>query len=102
MNTIIKKIKQQIKYNFIIIYMKGSPKSKMCLFSDKSLNYLIYSGINFKYVNILENNDIYLELPIFSKWPTFPQIWINNKLIGGFDIIYDLYKNGNLKKILKK
>ncbi|MFI4853291.1 MAG: glutaredoxin domain-containing protein [Candidatus Makana argininalis] len=99
---IIKKIKNQIKINHIIIYMKGSPVLSLCLFSEKSLNYLIYSGINFKYVNILENPDIHLELPLFSKWPTFPQIWINNKLIGGFDIINDLYKKGNLNKIINK
>ncbi|MGK2896972.1 MAG: glutaredoxin domain-containing protein [Candidatus Makana argininalis] len=81
--------------------MKGSPISHMCFFSEKSLNYLICSGINFQYINILENPDIRLELPLFSKWPTFPQIWINSKLIGGFDIMNDLYHNGNLKKILK-
>ncbi|MFI4819030.1 MAG: glutaredoxin domain-containing protein [Enterobacterales bacterium] len=101
MNKVIKKIKKQIESSNIIIYIKGTPKSPMCLFSKKSLNYLIYSKINFNYVNILENPDIHLELPFFSKWPTFPQIWINCKFIGGFDIIQDLYIKGNLIKILK-
>ncbi|CAA3708050.1 Grx4 family monothiol glutaredoxin [Candidatus Portiera aleyrodidarum] len=100
-NKTIEIIKEQIKTNKIILYMKGTPNFPQCGFSAKAVNYLIKYLKTFKFINILENIHIRYELPKFSNWPTFPQLWVNSKLIGGSDIIVEMYKNGELKKLIK-
>lgn len=94
-------IKQQIKKNKIILYMKGTPNFPQCGFSAQAVNLLRKYLKHFKYINVLENVHIRYELPIFSKWPTFPQLWVKSKLIGGSDIIFEMYKTGQLKRLLK-
>ncbi|ANF16979.1 glutaredoxin [Buchnera aphidicola (Schlechtendalia chinensis)] len=101
MNT-IKKIKDQIKKNPIIIYMKGSPESPSCGFSAQAVQALSSCGQKFAYVDILQYPDIRSELPKYADWPTFPQLWINGNLIGGCNIILELFENGELKKIVSK
>ncbi|QJC31565.1 Grx4 family monothiol glutaredoxin [Enterobacteriaceae endosymbiont of Donacia tomentosa] len=98
---IFKKIKKQINDNPIILYMKGSPKHPKCGFSDKAVKIIILYKIKFTYIDVLKNPDIRKFLPKYANWPTFPQLWINNKLIGGFDILYTLHKCKKLKNILK-
>lgn len=100
-NTILK-IKQQIKKNPVILYMKGSPKFPSCGFSAKAVQILFSCEKRFAYVDVLINSDIRKELPKFSNWPTFPQLWVNGKLIGGCDIITEMYKNGELQILFKK
>ncbi|CAL4042431.1 Glutaredoxin 4 [Buchnera aphidicola (Phyllaphis fagi)] len=99
MNT-IEIIKKQIKYNSILLYMKGSPDAPSCGFSAQAVRALSECGIRFAYVNILENENIRIELPKYANWPTFPQLWVQGKLIGGCDIILDMLHSGELKKIL--
>ncbi|CAL4319732.1 Grx4 family monothiol glutaredoxin [Buchnera aphidicola] len=99
--TIIKKIKSQILNSPILIYMKGSPENPQCGFSARAVQALSLCVNNFDYVDVLINPEIRKELPKYSKWPTFPQLWVNKNLIGGSDIIIELLKNGKLKKILK-
>ncbi|XBC40411.1 MAG: Grx4 family monothiol glutaredoxin [Buchnera aphidicola (Nurudea ibofushi)] len=101
MNT-IKKIKDQIKKNPIIIYMKGSPESPSCGFSAQAVQALSSCGQKFAYIDILQYPDIRSELPKYADWPTFPQLWINGNLIGGCNIILELFENGELKKIVSK
>ncbi|XBC39900.1 MAG: Grx4 family monothiol glutaredoxin [Buchnera aphidicola (Chaetogeoica yunlongensis)] len=100
MNDVIKKIKNQIKVNPIIIYMKGSPNSPSCGFSSQAIEALSKCGKKFAYVDVLENPDIRLELPKYSNWPTFPQLWINEELIGGCNIILELFETGELKRLI--
>lgn len=102
MNKTIKKIKNQLLNNPIILYMKGSPKIPTCGFSLKAVEILKNCGEKFAYIDVITNNDIRIELPKFSNWPTFPQLWINNKLIGGYDIMKEMQKNGELKLLIKK
>ncbi|WP_343183673.1 Grx4 family monothiol glutaredoxin [Buchnera aphidicola] len=99
MNTILK-IKNQISKNPIILYMKGSPQFPSCGFSAKAVQILLNLQVKFYHIDILENDDIRKELPKFSNWPTFPQLWVNGELIGGSDIMFELFKNGKLKKII--
>ncbi|QJC28078.1 Grx4 family monothiol glutaredoxin [Enterobacteriaceae endosymbiont of Plateumaris braccata] len=99
---IFEKIKKQISDNPIILYMKGSPKNPKCGFSDKTVNILISYNIKFIYIDVLNNPDIRKYLPKYANWPTFPQLWINGELIGGYDIIYNMYCNKELDNILKK
>lgn len=96
----IKKIQYQIKNNPILIYMKGSPDFPSCGYSERVVRILFSFDIRFAYVDVLKNERIRKKLPKFSNWPTFPQLWVNEKLIGGCDIIVEMYKNGELRKIL--
>ena len=102
MTNVIKKIEDQINNNKLIIYIKGTPESPMCGFSAQVINILTSLKIEYTYVNILKHNDIRTTITNYSNWPTFPQVYYNKKLIGGADIIIDLYKNNKLKKILTK
>ncbi|BAH83292.1 hypothetical protein ICMP_439 [Candidatus Ishikawaella capsulata Mpkobe] len=98
---ITEKIKNQIAKNPILIYMKGSPNLPSCGFSAQAIKALSACGERFAYIDILQNNDIRMELPKYANWPTFPQLWIDGKLIGGCDIIMEMYRNGELQKLIK-
>ena len=96
------KIKNQIKENNILIYMKGSPYEPKCGFSARTVQALIDCGAEFSYVDILENQDIRENLPIISDWPTFPQVFVTGELIGGCDIVTEMHESGDLETIIKK
>ncbi len=97
----LERIKQQIAENEILIYMKGSPKLPMCGFSAQAVQALMQCGEEFAYVDILENPDIRAELPGYANWPTFPQLWVNGELIGGCDIILEMFQKGELQELIK-
>lgn len=96
------KIKQQISENPILIYMKGSPKLPSCGFSSQASQVLMSCGEPFAYVDILQNPDIRAELPKYADWPTFPQLWVDGELIGGCDIIMEMYQQGELQPVIKE
>ena len=98
----IEKIKQQIAENPILLYMKGSPKLPSCGFSSQASQALIGCGQAFAYVDILQNPDIRAELPKFADWPTFPQLWIEGELIGGCDIILEIFQKGELQELINE
>ncbi|NRA55749.1 MAG: Grx4 family monothiol glutaredoxin [Gammaproteobacteria bacterium] len=98
----IDKIKQQISENPIILYMKGSPKLPNCGFSSQASQAVMSCGEKFAYVDILLNPDIRTELPKFANWPTFPQLWVDGELVGGCDIILEMYQQGELAPLLKE
>tara|TARA_Y100000022_G_scaffold24238_1_gene18304 strand:- start:41449 stop:41763 length:315 start_codon:yes stop_codon:yes gene_type:complete len=95
------KIKEQIKDNKILIYMKGSPYEPKCGFSAKTVQALIECEAEFSYVDILENQDIRQALPNISDWPTFPQVYVSGDLIGGCDIVTEMHESGELKPIIQ-
>jgi monothiol glutaredoxin len=99
--SIEEKIKDQIKENKILIYMKGSPYEPKCGFSAKTVQALIDCGAEFSYVDILENQEIRQNLPNISDWPTFPQVFVNGELIGGCDIVTEMHEAGDLEGIIK-
>lgn len=97
----IETIKKQIADNTIILYMKGSPKLPQCGFSARAVQCLDALGADFAYVDVLANPDIRQTLPQYAQWPTFPQLYINGELIGGSDIIIEMYQNGELEDAIK-
>ena len=97
----IDKIKQQLSDNPIILFMKGSPKFPSCGFSAQASQALIACGEQFAYVDILQNPDIRAELPKYANWPTFPQLYVKGELIGGSDIVVEMYNSGELQELLK-
>lgn len=100
--SIEEKIKNQIKDNNILIYMKGSPYEPKCGFSARTVQALIDCGAEFSYVDILENQDIRENLPSISDWPTFPQVFVAGELIGGCDIVIEMHESGDLQSVIKK
>lgn len=101
MNT-IEKIKQQIKHNKILIYMKGTPESPSCGFSAQAVQALSVCGQKFAYVDVLEDIDIRNKLPKYANWPTFPQVWIDGELVGGCSIILEMLESGELQKLISR
>ena len=95
------KLKEQIKENSILIYMKGTPYEPRCGFSARTIQALIECESRFSYVDILENNDVRMALPKVSDWPTFPQVFIKGELVGGADIIAQMHESGELKKLVE-
>ena len=98
----VERIKQQIAENSIMLYMKGSPKLPSCGFSAQSSQALMSCGEKFAYVDILQNPDIRAELPKYADWPTFPQLWVEGELIGGCDIILEMFQQGELQTLIKE
>lgn len=94
------RIRQQIGENPVLLYMKGSPKLPNCGFSAQASQALMACGKPFAYVDILQNPDIRTELPRIADWPTFPQLWISGELIGGCDIILEMFQQGELQPLV--
>ncbi len=100
--TTIEKIQRQIAENPILLYMKGSPKLPSCGFSAQTAHVLSACNVHFAYVDILQHPDVRAELPKYANWPTFPQLWVDGELIGGCDIVVEMYQRGELQPLLKK
>ncbi|MDV7210951.1 monothiol glutaredoxin [Azotobacter beijerinckii] len=98
---IIETIKEQIASNSVLLYMKGSPNAPQCGFSARASQALMACGERFAYVDILQNPEIRATLPKYANWPTFPQLWVKGELIGGSDIILELFEKGELQQIVK-
>ena len=98
----IEKIKTQISDNPILLYMKGSPKVPSCGFSAQVSQALMNCGEPFAFVDILQNPEIRAELPKYADWPTFPQLWVDGELIGGCDIIMEMFQQGELQPLIKE
>lgn len=96
----IAKIKEQIANNTVLLYMKGTPEQPMCGFSARAVQALKACGAEFASIDVLSNPDIRQELPKYANWPTFPQLYIKGELIGGCDIMMELYNAGELQKML--
>ncbi|ABE59480.1 MULTISPECIES: Grx4 family monothiol glutaredoxin [Chromohalobacter] len=101
MSTTLENIQQQIGENTILLYMKGTPQLPQCGFSAQAVQAVMACGERFAFVNILDNPDIRAELPKYANWPTFPQLWVNGELVGGCDIIVEMYESGELEKLIK-
>ncbi len=100
MQNILDKIKKQISENKLIIYIKGTPVEPLCSFSTRVIRILNLLNLEYSYVNVLEHNDIREALPLYAKWPTFPQVYYKGNLIGGADIIVTLFEKNELKRVL--
>jgi monothiol glutaredoxin len=99
-NKTLDKIQQQVTENAVMIYMKGTPDAPECGFSGKAVGYLKKTRVEFAYVNVLKSPFIYEYLPRFSQFPTFPQVFVGGELIGGSDIVEELYNSGELQTML--
>ena len=94
-------IKGHIDNNDVCLFMKGTPDAPQCGFSMAVTNLLKILEVNFKAINVLEDQSIREGIKTFSDWPTIPQLYIKKEFVGGCDIIKEMYENGELKKILE-
>ena len=95
------KIKKLIDNNDVCLFMKGTPDAPQCGFSMAVINMLKLLEVNFKGVNVLEDEKLRQGIKEFSDWPTIPQLYIKKEFVGGCDIVKEMYENGELKKILE-
>jgi monothiol glutaredoxin len=99
---IIETIKEQIESNIILLYMKGSPNQPQCGFSARTVEALMACGQRFAYVDILANPEIRANLPGYANWPTFPQLWVAGELVGGCDIVTEMFESGELQTLINE
>jgi monothiol glutaredoxin len=95
---VMQRIDEAVKSNSILIFMKGSPKMPSCGFSARAAEALTSTGVEFSYVDVLQDPEIFENLPRYADWPTFPQIYMKHELAGGGDIILEMLQNGQLKQ----
>ena len=94
-------IENIIKTNEVCLFMKGVPEAPQCGFSMAVSNILKHLNVNFKGINVLENEEIRNGIKIYSDWPTIPQLYIKGEFVGGCDIIKEMFERGELKELLK-
>jgi len=102
MADVMDTIREQIQGNDIILYMKGSPDAPQCGFSARTVQCLMDCGERFAFVDVLSNPEIRANLPKYGNWPTFPQLWVKGELIGGCDIVTEMYQKGELQPLIKE
>ena len=102
MDEKIKKvIENHIENNDVCLFMKGTPDAPQCGFSMAVSNILKILEVNYRGVNVLEDQSIREGIKVFSDWPTIPQLYIKKEFVGGCDIVKEMYENGELKKIFQ-
>ena len=95
-------ITNEINNNEICLFMKGTPDAPQCGFSMAISNMLKILEVNFKGINVLENEELRQGIKEFSDWPTIPQLYIKKEFVGGSDIVKEMYENGELRKTLEE
>lgn len=95
------RIEEQLKSHDILLYMKGTPDFPQCGFSGQTIAALNAIGQPYGFVNIFEDQDVREGLKEYSNWPTFPQLYVKGELIGGCDIVMEMFHSGELKELLE-
>jgi len=98
--SVVERIKDQLGSSPVVLYMKGTPDFPQCGFSGQTVQVLKACNAKFNYINIFEDLEVREALKEYSQWPTYPQLYINSELVGGCDIVMELYEKGELVKLL--
>ena len=96
------KIEDLLSSNHVVLFMKGTQNFPMCGFSARATSILQDLGVSFKDVNILEDEELRQGIKEYGNWPTIPQLYVKKQLVGGSDIMMDMYQSGELQELLKK
>jgi len=96
-----KRIEDIIKENKVVLFMKGTKQMPMCGFSSQVVSILTQLHVDFKDVNVLDDEDLRQSIKEFSNWPTIPQLYVNQKFIGGCDIAVEMFQSGELQELLE-
>ncbi len=92
-------IKNEIKSNDVVLFMKGTPVFPMCGFSAATVQVLSEIGVKFSSVNVLDSNEMREGIKKFSNWPTIPQLYVKEEFIGGCDIVKEMFETGELLEL---
>ena len=99
---VIKEIEKDVQSNKILIYMKGTPEAPLCGFSAATVQLIKGFNAPFASRDVIANPELREKVPEYSNWPTFPQIFINGKLIGGCDIVHEMHERGELEPLIRE
>jgi monothiol glutaredoxin len=99
---VVDRIKQQIAAHPVVLFMKGTPDFPQCGFSAQTVAALRACGADFAHVNIFEDPELREALKKYSQWPTYPQLYVKGELLGGCDIALEMYRSGELQKLLQE
>ena len=102
MSDIADKIRTQVTSDPVVLYMKGTPVFPMCGFSAAVVQILSQTGVKFQSYNVLDDADLRQGLKEFSNWPTFPQLYVDGELVGGCDIVREMYQSGELAQLFEE
>ncbi|MGY0556384.1 MULTISPECIES: Grx4 family monothiol glutaredoxin [unclassified Lysobacter] len=101
--SVIERIQAQVESHPVVLFMKGTVEFPMCGFSSRAVQVLQASGATGLHTfNVLEDPEVRANLPRYSNWPTFPQLFIHGELIGGCDITVELYESGELARMISE
>lgn len=100
MSDIQDRIKQTVESNSIVLFMKGSPQFPQCGFSGRAVQLLQACGVEFASVDVLSDPEVREGIKQYSNWPTIPQLYVNGQLVGGSDIMMEMYESGELNQAL--
>src|SRR5690554_6215834 len=99
--SVMQRIQDEVEKHPVVLFMKGTPRFPMCGFSSRAVQALTEAGVdNLHSVNVLEDPEIRANLPRYSNWPTFPQLFIHGELIGGCEITLELHESGELARMI--
>jgi monothiol glutaredoxin len=101
--TALDRIRDQVTTNTVVLYMKGTPQFPQCGFSSRAAQVLQACGVNdFLAVNVLADPEIFENLKDYANWPTFPQLYVKGELVGGCDIMVEMYQKGEMQKLMEE
>ena len=101
-NPVHEDLAKKVAADDVVLFMKGNPDFPQCGFSGQTVAELKSIGQPFSYVNIFDDEEILQGLKAYSNWPTFPQLYVDGELVGGCDIVIEMYNSGELKELLDK
>jgi len=96
----LQRIREIVENDRIVLFMKGTPQFPQCGFSSRTSEALKACGCEYSTVDVLSEPDIREHLPAYSQWPTFPQVFIDGELVGGCDIVIDMFRRGELQDLI--
>ena len=103
MSDVQKRISDLVHQNRVVLFMKGTAQFPMCGFSGRAVQILKACGVDdLTTVNVLEDEEVRQGIKDFANWPTIPQLYVNGEFVGGSDIMTEMYRSGELKKLLEK
>lgn len=100
--NLTQRIRQQLDSAPVVLFMKGTPDFPQCGFSAQTAATLRACNVRFNHVNIFEEPELREALKAYSHWPTYPQLYVNGELIGGCDIVVEMYRSGELQALLRR
>jgi monothiol glutaredoxin len=98
-NPVFERIEKEIRSSRVVLFVKGTPAAPQCGFSASTMELFKKMGVPFHAVDVIANSEFRTAVPQYSQWPTFPQVFIDGKLVGGCDIVHEMYESGELQKL---